>query len=171
MKNLRTLSNFILVFALLSFAVSCENNGTATTEVAENTVITFAEAVAEGDEKLVASMAIDGMSCEMMCGGKIAKTLRELQGVKEVEIDFTEMDQESFANVEYDSKVISEKELINAVNAIADGIYQVKAVKVTHYKLATQDAEVKEDNKEVASYTPVVRYKLPNIFSVLARLF
>jgi len=171
MINLKTLSNFILVFGLLTFASSCENNGAENTEIADNTVITFADAVADGNEKLIASIAIEGMSCEMMCGGKIAKTLRELEGVKDVEIDFTDMDQESFANVEYDSAIISEKEMIHAVNAIADGIYQVKAVKVTHYKMATQDTKVQENNKVVASYKPVVRYKLPNIFSVLVRLF
>lgn len=171
MKNLKIVLNFFLVFSLLVFASSCENSSSATTETADNTEITYADAVADGNEKLVASLAIDGMSCEMMCGGKIAKTLKELEGVKDVEIDFTEIDKQSFAIVEYDSKVISEKEMIAAVNAIADGIYKVKAVKVTHYKLAVKDAKVKDNNEEVASYKPVVRYKLPNIFSALVSLF
>lgn len=170
MKNLRILLNSAMVFGLFLFASSCENNSTATTETAVDTEITYADAVADGSEKLVASLAIEGMSCEMMCGGKIAKTLKELNGVKDVEIDFTDMDEESFANVEYDAKQISEKEMIAAVNAIADGIYKVKAVKVTHYKMAARNDKMKE-NKEVASYKPVVRYKLPNIFSALVSLF
>lgn len=149
---------------------SCGGNNDSTTEKTdENLEITYTDAVAHDGEKYVASLAIEGMSCEMMCGGKISKTLAALNGVSDTEIEFTEMGEESFANVEYDANVISEKEMIDAVNSIADGIYKVKAVKVTHYKVAA--SKDLKDDKQANSYNPEVRYKLPNVFSVLARIF
>lgn len=170
MKSIKSILYVSLLIGGFSLFSSCASNTEpATEQVDENTKITYTDAVADDGERYVASLAIEGMSCQMMCGGKIAKTLTALNGVSDTEIEFTEIGEESFANVEYDASVISEKEMIDAVNAIADGIYKVKAVKVTHYKVAA--AKKSKEEKQANSFNPEVRYKLPNVFSVLARIF
>ncbi len=170
MKNMNLI--FKVSLAIMLFTTACgTNTNDAETQVNSDIKITYVDdASADGAEKYVASLAIEGMSCEMMCGSKIASTLKDLDGVKQADIDFTEMGERSFAMVEFDSKVVSEKEMIAAVNAIADGIYQVKEVKVTHYKPGAA-ANTTKVEKEVASFQTKVRYKLPNVFSALVRLF
>lgn len=174
MKNIKSILNLSLVLAMFGLISACSNTETTeTTETAEvgaDVTVTRTEAVADGSEKYIAKLAIEGMSCEMMCGGKIAATLEKLDGVKKVDIEFIDMDEESFALVEYDSSVISEKEMVAGVHGIADGIYQVKSVNITHYKMAG-NAVNKEERTKVSSFEPQFRYKLPNIFSALVRVF
>lgn len=172
MKNIKSIFNLSLVIAMFGFISACGNTETAEADQAASDVkVTRTEAVSDGSEKYIATLAIEGMSCEMMCGGKIASTLEKLEGVKKVDIQFTDMDEESFALVEYDTSVITEKEMVAEVHAIADGIYQVKSVNITHYKLAENTVKSEEKTK-VSSFDPqIIRYKLPNIFSSLVRVF
>lgn len=171
MKNIKSILNLSLVIAMFGFIASCGNTETAETAAVESDVkVTRTEAVADGSEKYIATLSIEGMSCEMMCGGKIASTLEKLDGVKKVDIEFTDMDEESFALVEYDSSVITENEMVAGVHGIADGIYQVKSVNITHYKLADNAVKTEEKTK-VSSFDPQIRYRLPNIFSTLVRVF
>jgi len=171
MKNIKSILNLSLVIALFWVVASCGTTEAVENEQVESDLrVTRTEAVADGSEKYVATLAIEGMSCEMMCGGKIASTLEKLEGVKKVDIEFTDMDEVSFANVEYDSKVITEKEMVAGVHEIADGIYQVKSVNITHYKIAGNTVKTEEKTK-VSSFDPQIRYKLPNIFSALVKVF
>ena len=171
MKNIKSILNLLLVVAVFGLISSCGNTETSETAAMDTNVkVTRTEAIADGSEKYIATLAIEGMSCEMMCGGKIASTLEKLDGVKKVDIEFIDMDEESYALVEYDSSVITEKEMVAGVHGIADGIYQVKSVNITHYKLADNAVKTEEKTK-VSSFEPQFRYQLPNIFSALVRIF
>ena len=171
MKSIISILNLSLALALLGILAACGNTENAkTSEVVKEVTITHTEAIADGSEKYIAKLAIEGMSCAMMCGGKIASTLEKLDGVTKVDIEFVDADEESFALVEYDSSVITEKEMVAGVHGIADGIYQVKSVNITHYKVAATNLKTPE-NSRVSSFEPQFRYKLPNIFSALVRIF
>ena len=171
MKNIKSILNLSLIMAMFGFIASCGNTETSEIAQVESDVkVTRTEAVADGSEKYIARLSIEGMSCEMMCGGKIAATLEKLDGVKKVDIEFIDADEESFALVEYDSSVITEKEMVAGVHGIADGIYQVKSVNITHYKMADNKVKTEESTK-VSSFDSQFRYKLPNIFSALVRVF
>lgn len=160
-KSLSAISMMVLLFACSS---PVEEVSEAATEVA----ITYTEAVAEGAEKYMATLSIDGMSCEMMCGSKISSTLAGVEGVKNADIKFNGIEEDNFAVVEYDGTQISEQKLVEAIQGIANGVYGVKAVEVTHY---TESEETIEDSDEVSLSTPTLEYKLPNVFSAFARLF
>ncbi len=84
--------------------------------------------------KTVANLAIAGMTCSAGCGGKIQQELRALEGVKLTELDFAEGRDQNVVSVEFDPAKISEKEMIQCVTKIADGMYQVKGVELVDYK-------------------------------------
>jgi copper chaperone CopZ len=120
-------------------------------------------------EKYLANIAIDGMACEMMCGSKIAGELNGLEGVKNTDIDFKGEGEENYAIVEFDANTVSEQEMIEAVQAIANGHYKVNSVEVKHVVAGTQSEQ--EEEEKVSVYKPELEYQLPNIFSVFTRLF
>jgi copper chaperone CopZ len=84
--------------------------------------------------KSVANLAIEGMTCSAGCGGKIQQELRALEGVKLTELDFAEGRAQNVVSVEFDPAKISEKDMIQCVSKIADGMYQVKGVELVDYK-------------------------------------
>lgn len=84
--------------------------------------------------KTVANLAIEGMTCSAGCGGKIQQELKALEGVKITELDFSEGRAQNVVSVEFDPAKISEKEMIQCVGKIADGMYQVKGVELIEYK-------------------------------------
>ncbi|MDG1261255.1 MAG: heavy metal-associated domain-containing protein, partial [Flavobacteriales bacterium] len=52
-------------------------------------------------EKTVAKIAVDGMMCEIACGGKIRKELSEMTGVASATIDYTDGADVNYALVEF----------------------------------------------------------------------
>lgn len=169
MKNTYSLLNTFLFSILVMFIGACgSSTDNKTTEIKSDVDVKYHEAVADGAERYVAKLAIEGMSCEMMCGNKIASTLQKINGIKKVDIEFIDADEQNYAIVEFDSSVVNEKEIIAGVHAIADGIYQVKSMDITHYKTAAAINSSQE--KSTLSYKPQLRYKMPNIFSALVSL-
>ncbi len=134
-------------------------------ETADGLEIVRTEQLAPGPERYVATLAIEGMGCEMACGTKIAGVLSGLNGVVSTDIDFKGEGELSNAIVEFDAATLTEKQMIDAVSGLADGHYKVKSVSVVHYK---PDANTKgsSEDKESLSLRSSLGYKLPNIFSV-----
>lgn len=100
---------------------------------AANVTPTFKEEViAEGTPVTFADLSIEGMTCEMMCGGSIKKALAGVPGVVSTEITFAEgVDVDDHAVVTYDPAKVDEATLVKAVQGLHGGQYKVKAVAVT----------------------------------------
>lgn len=85
-------------------------------------------------EKTVAKISVDGMMCEIACGGKIRKELSELPGVASASIEFHDGETTDYALVEFNPNLVSEDQLVSTINTISDGrLYAVTGVTVTHY--------------------------------------
>lgn len=84
-------------------------------------------------DKTVAKLKVEGMMCEVACAGKIAKELNKVSGVASVSVDFVESGSLNTAEVEYNPDQVSESDLIDCVEKIAGGIYDVKSIEVIHY--------------------------------------
>jgi copper chaperone CopZ len=168
MKGLIKTTRVSVLMAILLGLTTCTNSGTNdTTKMVDGVKVIHTEEISEGVDKNVASLSIEGMACEMMCGNMISGTLAELVGVKETTVDFEGAGEVNTVNVEYDKNQTSEKEMIEAVHALADGHYKVKAVKLVYYKGSGPEAE-KGEGVSAAPSAP--DYRLPNIFSVFTRL-
>lgn len=75
------------------------------------------ERVAVADAQ--ASLAIEGMTCEVGCKKVIEKKMRAFAGVVKFDIDF----ENQIAAVEYDSQMISAEDIVAEINQINNGAY------------------------------------------------
>lgn len=128
----------------------------------------------DGAERYIATLHIDGMGCAMACGTKISGALAGLDGVQKAEIDFVGAGEVNSAVVSFDASVVTEAEMIRAVNDLKGGHYEVKHVNVVHFTPAAVKDATQEDtpeNEKVSVFSPKLDYTLPNIFSVFSRLF
>lgn len=156
-----------LFLVMLTILVACSETDKTTVSTDSDIEVTFVEE-AGAEEAFVANIAIDGMHCEMGCGGRIASELNQLDGVKNTDIDFFGEGETNFALVEFDANTVSEQEMIKAVNELSSGHYSVSAVEVKHI---VKSEEAVEEEDDASAFNPTVDYKLPNIFSVFSRLF
>lgn len=85
-------------------------------------------------EKTVAKIGVEGMMCEIACGGKIRKELSEMNGVANASIEYSEGENVNYALVEYNPTQVNESELIRCINGISDGkLYSVAQMEVTSF--------------------------------------
>lgn len=132
-KNIKMkyLSIVVLAFGLL---VSCNNSSE---NPGGEEVVVNADVVADSESKL----ALEGMVCSMGCVSAIQNELRSTNGVAFAEVNY----EESFATIKYDSKLVSEAELIAAIEGIGDHSYKAMVYNETHEEvLDSSDVELQE---------------------------
>ncbi|MBP6699492.1 MAG: heavy-metal-associated domain-containing protein, partial [Flavobacteriales bacterium] len=75
-------------------------------------------AITSGTPVTFADLSVEGMSCEMMCGGSIKKALAALPGVVGTEIKFEEGEAVDHAIVTFDPAQVNDAQLVEAVQKI-----------------------------------------------------
>lgn len=119
------------LFAAILTACSAGTPGGQEAPVASNIERVVVEEMVNGAAGAVADISIEGMSCEMMCGGSIKKALAQLPGVNSTEIRFIEGEENDHAVVDYDATKVSDEEMIEAIQSLHDGQYKVVSVHIT----------------------------------------
>ena len=146
---------FALVLST-TMLLSCSTNSPAP-QAASNIERTVVEtAISSGTPITMADISIDGMTCEMMCGGSIKKALAALPGIASTEIEFVEGDERD-----------------QAIQGLYDGQYKVLAVKITKQVKAagsasSEGAATKEEHP-VSVLAPAAMI-LPGILSLLSHV-
>jgi len=168
---------FVLLFSA-SVILSCSSGGdqvgnavdaaSGTIERVVNEVV-----VSSGVPVTKADLVIEGMSCEMMCGGSIKKALAKVNGVESTEIVFNDGDEADHAVVTYDESKVTDAELVAAIHALYDGQYQVKGISITRQVKGTvntgsSDVEATQESK-VSVYAPAA-ILLPSVITILSRI-
>jgi len=168
------MKQFVFISMVSILAVGCSNN-----HLEENVQepIAVSKTVVKGVEaKATAKIGINGMSCEMMCGGAIKKCLKGIKGVKETIIHFDQNETVDVAEVDFDNNQVSEKELIAAIEMLNDGKYKVKSVELVITETSYEKIEKEGENPELkkkpveVSFFETSRFELPSIFSVAAKI-
>jgi len=138
MKHLLSLIVGATLFATACTSTSSPNAADAAAEVAAQGIerVVTDQVINAGIPVTTADLAIDGMSCEMMCGGSIKKALAKLPGISGTEIAFVEGDERDHAIVTYDPSQVSDAQMIEAIQALHEGQYQVRAVHITRQVVA-----------------------------------
>ncbi|MBL8001678.1 MAG: heavy-metal-associated domain-containing protein [Flavobacteriales bacterium] len=166
----------ILSLFVVATLAACGGADTGTPAAEASSVPrTEQEVVVSGTPVTLADLSVEGMTCEMMCGGAIKKALAKLPGVEATEIKFAEGEATDHAIITYDPAKVSDAELVKAVEGIHDGQYKVSAVNVTRQVqgeapvLAPAGDEAAEAEKdEVSAVLPTL--ELPNLLGFLSRL-
>ena len=130
------------------------------------------EEVAGSVSGTFADLSIEGMSCEMMCGGSIKKALAKLPGVISTEIKFVEGDETDHAVVQFDAAKVSDAEMIDAIQGLYDGQYKVVAVKITKQVPAVGGATTKGKAEESLSVSVIdpTAVVVPGILALLSHV-
>ena len=82
------------------------------------------EVFAVADTKV--EMTIDGMSCQVGCAAYIDEELEKVSGVVSADVSF----ENKLASISYDNSLISEHDIISAINSFKDSAYSVASVDV-----------------------------------------
>ncbi len=170
--------SYFPLFAILALIIACGQHGEQGDASSMAAAAGFDRVVKEvsistGDPVTMADLKIEGMSCEMMCGGAIKKALAKIEGVTSTEIVFNEGDELDHAVVTYDEGQVTDAQLVDAVRAIHDGQYKVLAVIVTKQvrsSASTSDEPSRtSENKGVSAYSPAA-ILLPSLITLLTRI-
>ena len=133
--------------------------------------------VNDGESKTVARVGIEGMSCQVGCANMIRKTLTDLNGVITADVQF----EPKLAIVEYDNAVLSENELVRAINELMDGQYSVTGLEIE--KHVTDEKQGSSSNQpvsggnnpegeeETVEHIPPTTITFPDIFDAITRLY
>lgn len=147
-----------LTVASLSFFAACNNPSENNKEEANTTE----KSVIDESKVLAVDYKIDGMTCKMGCAKTIEKTVAGLNGVVASSVDF---DAEK-GHFEFDASIISEKEIITAIESVAD---QYKVEEWKEEKDTSKENAPSETKSEGKSVTNVKMptFEIPNIFELL----
>lgn len=111
---------------ILSLAVAAALSASCKKEAAD--AASAEKTVAAVGKTETATFHIEGMSCAVMCAGKIQKELAAMKGVQKAEVDFDK----KTATVQYDSAVLTPQQLVEKVESVAGGdLYKVSDLKST----------------------------------------
>ena len=161
---------YLPVLAITLFACTCDD--TCDTEAeAEATAQAEVTATAVADKMM--TMEVSGMMCKMNCGGSIKKALKSTTGVTDVEIDFEDGREINLAKVSFDSKLVNEQQMMEAVTSLYDNQYSVSNTSVSNL---SQEISIDEEDVNSDEETSVVEaatsfIELPNLMDLFRGLF
>lgn len=114
------------------------------------------------------TIEIEGMACEMACGGSIRSNLKATGSVERVQFDFVEGRKIQTAFISFDDNKIDAKKIMQIIEQIND-----KQFKTHNYSSESMEksssSESLESSKEEASSVNVTQgtsFELPNLFDL-----
>jgi mercuric ion binding protein len=110
----------------------------------------------------IATITIDGMTCEVGCAGYIAKKLNKTKGVKSCDMDF----ETKIATLKFDNTQISAEDIKEIIEDLNDGQYSVTEMS-SETLSASSSIRTQNSSDEISVRTSI---EIPNIFSVLKSL-
>jgi len=117
----------------LLFTISCGSSHDHHAEDNTEEVVVNENVVADAES----NFKVEGMVCAMGCAAVIQEELGKVNGVAFAEVNF----EKELATIKYDSKLVSEADLIAAIENVGDDLYTATKVEGETENL---DAEVEE---------------------------
>ena len=120
----------------------------------------------------VLTLEVEGMVCEMGCGGAIRKELYSSGGVSECDFDFEE-DRETYtAKVYFDESVVSSGEILKIISKINDSQFTVKQIDLNPFEHpATETSHNDSDDDEsVVQVESSTGFQFPNLLEIISGL-
>lgn len=119
-----TMKKFGLFAWLLTLLLAaCQSSSNA-----ENREITEEDIARTVEATHIAEIEVEGMTCEMGCGGDIRKALRGTGGVAKVDFDFQADREVNIARVQFDSNTIAADEMKKVIAGLNKGQFQVGSI-------------------------------------------
>jgi len=117
------------------------------------------------------TMEIEGMTCEMGCGGSIRKELKASGGVSRVQFDFEEGRKVQTAKISFDTNKITADEMIKIVSTINEKQFTVgktNSESITAPVSSTEEKTEPQAKEEVKISSTQTSFAIPNLFEILS---
>lgn len=156
---------YVVPVALILFGCSAK----ADKVIVSEEVPAVEEAVVHANQLL--SMEVDGMVCQMGCGGSIRKALKGTGAVSNIEFDFEDERATNVATISFDKNKVTQDELVKLVSDLNDGQFTVGEVSSE----ALSKEIVHEDHDHSSAETHEVEmsssnFQMPNLLDLLSGL-
>jgi copper chaperone CopZ len=115
------------LFISLAVVFSACNSTPETIVLRREKVVKTTKTKVSGTKKMTAE--IEGMTCEMGCGGSIRKALKETGGVERVQYDFVEGRKKQVAVVTYDAAKTDVLKMLQLIQSINEKQFTAKLLK------------------------------------------
>jgi copper chaperone CopZ len=115
------------LFISLVVVFSACNSTPETIVLRREKVVKTTKTKVSGTKKMTTE--IEGMTCEMGCGGSIRKALKETGGVERVQYDFVEGRKKQVALITYDAVKIDAQKMLQLIQTINEKQFTAKLVK------------------------------------------
>lgn len=119
----------------------------------------------------VLTMEIEGMTCEMGCGGSIRKELKATGGVARVEfVDFKEGAKVQTAKVSFDTNKITVDEMVKIVSTMNEKQFTVgkTSSEAIDAPTATTTTSTPADSEEDKVKISETTFQMPNLLDILS---
>jgi copper chaperone CopZ len=116
---MKMLSYFVLIAMFFSCQETSKNSIPVSVNKSKPTAV---------NSNCQADYAVEGMVCQMGCGGSIRKELKLTGAVERVEVNFVEELKEQVVHVQYDSSKIAIQKITSILNSINDRQFKAKVI-------------------------------------------
>lgn len=128
----------IFIWLLTFTLVACQSSSSA-----EHKEITDEDIARTVEATHIVEIEVEGMTCEMGCGGDIRKALRNTGGVSKVEFDFDDERTRNIAKVYYDELTINPNELKRVIEELNKGQFTTGAFQTTNLPVSSAQPDSK----------------------------
>jgi copper chaperone CopZ len=129
------------------------------------------EAKVQVNANRIISIEIEGMTCEMGCGGSIRKELKATKGVARVEfIDFDEKKKIQNAEISFDTNIITADEMVKIITTMNDKQFKVGKISseaITSACCNSTDKVVNSPEEKETIEIAESNLVLPNLIDIL----
>lgn len=151
---------FLTIFAACSSseAVDDVKNEVAINELVPNKVLT---------------LQVEGMACEMACGGEIRKNIKKMAGVIRVEVDFDEDSKVDGVNIYYDDTNADTDGMIKLIEQLNNGQFKVHKSDISNFtpkQESTQSESANSSEHGISASSEASSFEIPNILDLLSEL-
>jgi copper chaperone CopZ len=126
------MKTIVSTFLFLMLFVSCTTHEEKI--IVKNAKPKVENKMAEVKPNHMLTVEIEGMSCEMNCGGSIRKGLKKTGAVSRVEFKWVEEAEKQITNISYDDTKMNEKQIVALIETLNEGqftTYPVKSEKIS----------------------------------------
>lgn len=170
--NFMFMKSIALILVLVSVVLSCSSEPKV---IHLRTVKGKKEVGPDIEANTLLTVEIEGMTCEMGCGGSIRKELKATGGVERVKYDFKEGRKVQTATISFDNKKITSEKMIGIITEMNDKQFTIgKTLEETitdkkEHELSPKSSSKAEMNEdEVPVDLSQEKMGLPNLFEILA---
>lgn len=167
----------VIFSTLIIASLTACSTSTEKTEVAVESKPLPQLAQVEVTPNRVMTMQIDGMVCQMGCGGSIRKELKGTEAIANCEFDFEDGRETNTATISFDKEKISADEIIKIVSEMNEKQFTIGDVSTTvlenipgHEDVTTPETTSEKDAATSVEISSTTGIQLPNLFDLLSEL-